>query len=395
MKKEYLEIQRDIKKIEEKVKNRDVNAEDEKKLDELIVRKKELEEKFEEMRAKAEEGTKSKVNFDTRTKGNEEIEDRFATREYRKAFRDLMLKGEKIPRELRADAITLTSDIGDVIPTTIVEQIVNELEDIGDIYSRITKTEFAAGVDIPVNNLKPIATWVAEGEVAETQKSSTGVVSFSSYKLQVRIATSLIAATVSLDAFERLVAENIAEAMIKAIEKSVINGSGIGQPLGLVNDTDIENVIDFAVEDATWTGWKTKLFSNIPLGYRKKRNGVILVSPGTWDKYMDGLMDENGNPVYRYGTDVNGNDVYRFNGKTVVLTDELPSLDEAEAEEAFLIYVDLADYTFNSNMQITYKKYFDESTDQYIDKSTLIGDGKLADKNGAVILQIAEAAVVG
>lgn len=395
MKKKYLQILRDIDAIKKLVEERNVTKEDETKLDELLERKKELEAKFKELENRAAEGTKARINFniDPAEDKPEVTEDRFATIKYREAFRNYVLKGEKIPQEFRADATTLTSDIGSVIPTTIMARIISKLEDVGEIYNRITRVSYPGGLDIPVSNLKPVANWVAEGEVAETQKATTGKVSFSYYKLQVRIATSLIAATVSLDAFEGLLADKIVEAMIIAIEKSVISGTGNGQPLGIVNDTGVTNVVDFAADDATWNGWKTKLFTNIPLAYRKKRTAVILVNPGTYDKYMDGLVDDNGNPLARTNFGISGKEEYRFMGKEVILTDELPSLDEALAEEAFLAYVDLADYTFNSNMEITYKKYFDENTDTMVDKATLIGDGKLADKNGVVLLQ--KAAVAG
>ena len=51
------------------------------------------------------------------------------------------------------------------------------------------------------------------------------------------------------------------------------------------------------------------------------------------------------------------------------------------------ILVRLEDYMVNSNMGITYRRYFDENTDEWISKATLIADGTLADPNGVVIIK--------
>jgi len=39
-------------------------------------------------------------------------------------------------------------------------------------------------------------------------------------------------------------------------------------------------------------------------------------------------------------------------------------------------------------MAITFRKYFDENTDEWIHKATMIADGKLADPNGVVLVKL-------
>jgi HK97 family phage major capsid protein len=207
----------------------------------------------------------------------------------------------------------------------------------------------------------------------------------------MRVAISLVGATVSLDSWETTVASNIAEAMVVAIEEAVLAGSGIGEPLGIVEDTDVPaaQIVEFVAADATWEGWKTNLFSSIPIAYRKKGKGIIITNPLTWDKYMDGMVDSNGQPIAKTNYGLDGTQSYRFMGKEVLLRDELEDLDSAitSLDTPFLIYIDLKDYMFNSNLQIGTRRYLDEDTDEYVQKSTLIGDGKLADRNGVVILK--------
>src|SRR5690606_29153734 len=70
--------------------------------------------------------------------------DRYDTLEYRKAFMDYVLKGVRSnvldfqPIEQRADQVTLPADIGAVIPTTILNRIVERMQETGRIWSRVT-----------------------------------------------------------------------------------------------------------------------------------------------------------------------------------------------------------------------------------------------------------------
>src|SRR5690606_21359464 len=104
-------------------------------------------------------------------KGEARDADPHDTMEYRRAFMDYVLRGKKSDAlEFRADEMTLPSDIGAVIPTTILNRIVEKMEEYGRIWSRVTKTSIQGGVEIPVSTAKPVATWVAAGLVAEKQK---------------------------------------------------------------------------------------------------------------------------------------------------------------------------------------------------------------------------------
>jgi len=319
------------------------------------------------------------------------------TTEYRNAFRDYVLGKSKDVLNMRTDAVTATTDVGAVIPTTIMNFVVQQLKDYGEILPLVTMTNIKGGVAVPVAGTKPTATWVSEGSVAEKQKQQIlGKVIFAYHKLQVRVANTLLSEVVTLELWEKTVAENIAEAMAVALESAVLLGSGIGQPLGILNDLDegggegivpVANQVNFGVTDATYQGWLAKLISSIPLAYRKRKSGVVLMNPLTWDKYVWGLVDEYGQPVARVNFGMNGEEQLRLFGKTVILTELLPSLDSATKGDAVVLYADLSDYFLNSNMQMTLRQYFDEDTDEFIRKATLIVDGKLTDGFGVVVLK--------
>jgi len=315
--------------------------------------------------------------------------DRYDTIEYRRAFMDYVTRGLKSDiLEFRADETTLPSDIGAVIPTTILNRIVEKMEETGRIWSRVTKTSIQGGVEIPVSTVKPTAVWLAAGEVADKQKKTVNAtISFSYHKLQVRVAVELVASVVALPIFEQTIADNIAEAMAKALDRAIILGSGTGQPLGIANhNVPPARIVSLAPSEfgqyATWPA----VFAKVPRPYR---SGVVLIlNDSDWHKHIVGMVDSTGQPVARVNYGLDGSIEERFLGREVIAVEDLlPSIDEASVGDIVGILVRLEDYMVNTNMAITYRRYFDENTDEWISKATMIADGKLADPNGVVLIK--------
>jgi len=327
------------------------------------------------------------------TSTEERSEDPHATPEYRQAFMEYVARGKTSDvLEMRADAITTTGDIGAVIPTTIMNRIVEKLQDNGRIWARITNTAFQGGVQIPVSTLKPVATWVGEGDMSDKQKKTLVKISFTYHKLQSRVAVTLVADVVSLPIFEQTVADNIVEAMIIAIEEAVINGTGDGQPLGITQDEDIAStqIVNVSADDIKKYSTWTDLYGKIPRSYRN--GSVLIMNDSDWNKYLLGMVDTTGQPVARVTFGIDGTTNERFIGKEVIaVEDHLESIDDAAVGDVVGILCRLQDYMFNSNMQMAFKRYFDDNTDEWISKATLIGDGRLADRFGVVLLKKAAA----
>jgi HK97 family phage major capsid protein len=318
-------------------------------------------------------------------------EDKFDTIEYRKAFMKYATTGV-VTDELRVDATTKTTDIGAVIPTTIMNEVVQKLKSYGQIYSRIRKTAFKGGVKIPTASVKPVAVWKAEGTLSDKQKKTISTfIEFSYYKLQCRIATSLEADTVALPVFEATVAADMAEAVVVAIETAVIKGSGVGEPKGILTHTaEIpagQQITITAANISKWDQWKKQVFAMIPLAY--EGSGVWIMTKATFEGYIDGMVDLQGQPIARTNYGITGAPVRRFGGYDVVCVEagDLPNYATAAVADVFAVFVDLSEYIFNSNLQMALKRYFDENTDEWIDKATLIGDGKLRDANGVLLVK--------
>lgn len=329
--------------------------------------------------------------YSTRKKKSPEGDDL----EYRKAFMKCVLAGEAIPEDIipaeqRSAATTLTTDVGVLIPQTVLNKIVEKLKFYGNIFSRVTMTNIKGGVSIPKSSAKPVASWVSEGKVADKQKKTVnGHITFAYHKLQCRVAVSLEADTTTLSVFESTVIDNVTEAMIVALEEAILNGTGSGQPLGITKDTAITSEQKIAMspdEIGSWQSW-SKVFAKVPL---KKRIGtVLIVNNETFEGDIAGMVDANGQPIARVNYGLDGKETYRFKGKEVIpVEDYLPTFTDVAADSTTVwgILVNLKDYMLNSNLQMAIKRYFDEDTDEKITKATTLADGKLADTQGVILL---------
>lgn len=323
------------------------------------------------------------------------------TIEYRNAFMEFAKTGKVTP-ELRegtepTNAFSGVADLTAVVPTTILNEVIRELKVRGNVFGRVRKTSIKGGLQVPILSLKPVATWIGDGESGLRQKVQAKTnVSFTYHGLEVKVATSLIAETVTLDSFETTLIDLIVEAMVTALDTAVFSGSGNGQPLGIINDTRVPegNVVTLNSEEfAKWDEWKKKVFAKMPLAY--KAGAAFYMASGTFEGYIDGMVDKNGQPVGRVNYGIANGPQERFGGKEVILVEDdiIANYDDATAATELIdgdvvaIYADLGNYVINSNMQLAMFRYLDHDTNQYVDKAIMIADGKLLDPHGVVIVR--------
>ena len=306
--------------------------------------------------------------------------------EYRTAFMRNVLAGEAIPEKFRnADANTKTSDVSAVIPTTIMQKIVEKLESHGEILSLVTKTSYPGGLTIPTSSAKPTASWVTEGSGSDKQKKSTGSITFSYYKLRCAISVSLEVDVVSLDFFENVFVNQVTEAMIAALETAIINGTGSGQPKGILKEEIIDglNVNITKAGSITYkTLWDMK--KAVPSGYRDKVRWFMNYS--TFCDIM-ALTDTAGQPIARINYGLSGGAQGTLLGTPVVFSDDIAAYEAAPTADTVVAFLfNPSDYILNTNYAMTVKQYEDNDTENKITKAVMLADGKTVDKNSLVTL---------
>ena len=311
----------------------------------------------------------------------------YASTEYRRAFMNMMVSGKPIKLS-NSDAVTTTSDVNAVIPTTIVRRIIEKMEVTGKIWSRITKTAYTGGVSVPVSSLKPVATWVAERATADAQKKTVTSISFSAYKLICKVAVSFETTVMTLDMFEAKIADNIAEAMVKALEISAISGDGVGKPKGVLKETvpAKQNITIAAAANITY---KDLAKAEGALAPAYENGAVWVMTKNTFMTNIIGMVDGDGAPIVRELIGVNGKPSYYILGREVVIVDDGyidNYADTVTNDTVFAFIFNWADYIGNTNYNVTVREYIDEATDDRIKKAVMLYDGKAVDINSLVTM---------
>lgn len=306
--------------------------------------------------------------------------------EYRSAFMKYVQNGTPITRN--GEAIS-TTDTGAAIPLTIMRDVINTVRvRYGNLYSKVRKTAIKGGVDYPVGALKAKFKWITEETVSPRQKTDKlGKVSFKYNEAEIRVAQTFLSNLLTLESFEAEITKAIAIAYLEAMDDGIINGTGNGQMLGILNDERVTTLAGHTIQMSAndindWKAWRKNFFAKIPLGYR---SGEFIFSTSTVDAYLETMSDANGNPIFRQATglEVNDGDAMDPNGRffgrriSLVEPDILPDFDTAEAGDVIGIFWNPDDYAVNENFGFTMRRYFDEETNEWVDKALVVVDGKV------------------
>lgn len=332
-------------------------------------------------------------NMGATNEQNRSNDDPLSTMEYRQAFKAYVQSGTAIPAELRAGTPISTEDTGAAIPLTIMNEVINTVRlRYGNLYNKVMKLNIKGGVEFPIGSLRATFKWINESTVSPRQKTAPlGKVQFSYHTAEIRIAQTFVSQIVTLEAFESKIAEVIAIAYLEAMDYAIVNGTGDGMPLGILNDPRVAatgNVVEMTAADINdWKKWRSKFFAKLPLGYRA---GEFIFPLSTVETYLETMSDANNNPVFRQATGLEVNDGDsrnpngRFFGRDIALVepDILPDFDSAEAGDVIGIFWQPEEYAINENFGFAMRRYFDDETNEWVDKALAIVDGKTLNPQG-------------
>ena len=313
-------------------------------------------------------------------------EDMYATVDYRKAFMNNVIKGTAIPNQLlNVDASTVSGDVGSVIPTTVMEKIIEKLEATGMILPLVTRTSYKGGLAIPTSSVKPVATWVSQGATSDLQAKTTSTITFTYFKLRCAVSVSFEVDTITLAVFESTIVNNITEAMVKALEQSIITGAGTTEPTGILTETP-ETGQALAIANATALAYSNLVAAEAALPLEYEQDAVWCMSKKSFMAFI-GMVDSQKQPIARVNYGMSGRPERTLLGRTVILNNYVGSyLSTVAADTIFAFLFNFKDYVLNTNYQMTLKKYEDDVTDDMVTKAIMLADGKVVDLNSLVTL---------
>ena len=314
------------------------------------------------------------------------------TLEYRTAFMKYVQTGE--PMKRAGDAIS-TNESGSAIPLTIMNDVINTVRKrYGNLYSKVRKISVQGGVEYPIGALSAKFKWINEKTVSPRQDvGKLGKVVFNYHTGEIRVAQTFLSNILTLSAFETKLAEVIAIAYLEAMDYGIVNGSGNGCMTGILNDARVTNNVTMtSAQINDWKAWRKNFFAQLPLGYR---GGEFIFPVGTVDAYLETMSDANNNPIFRQATglEVNDGDAINPNGRffgrdiSLVEPDIIADFDTASSGDVIGIYWQPDEYAINENFGFTMRRYFDEETNEWVDKALVVVDGKILNPNGFYLIK--------
>lgn len=349
------------------------------------------------------------------TEGRSDDDDEKSTMEYRTAFKDyvqtgkvsetLQFRNNRTGEIVRASDPNVLADVGVLLPTTVVQEIMQEVEKVyGQLYSSVRKINVKGGVKFPIGSFGATFKRIGEkGAPTDRQKagSVTGYVEFSYHIGEIRIAQTLLANVISVPVFEREIAKVIVEAYVQAMDNEILNGnSANGEMDGILTELKktsgsrilAGNIIEFTADEMKdWKNWQTKLFAIIPLSMRGLKPKFVMTA-NTYEANIKTLVDDNNRPVYSETFNpVDGTETATFKARPVTFVEDslgIKNFNDAVDGEVFGFYwVPEKAYCVNTNMEFAVRKYFDEELNEYVTKALVINDGKVLDPKYLYILK--------
>ena len=327
--------------------------------------------------------------------------DPFATMEYRQAFMKYAQTGTPIPANLyQRDGVPAnTTDLGATIPTTVLNEFINEIRLVyGNLYRKVRKLNIQGAVKVPIAKLQATFKWINETTVAPRENGGeiNEFVEFSYNMAEIRVSQTLLSSIVTLDIFERETINVMVTAYLRAMDTGIVRGTGNGQMLGILNDPRVtgqtgHTIAMSAADINNWTAWRKKFFSKLPLGYR---NGEFIFSLATVDAYLETMADANNNPIFRQATGLEVNDGDsrdpngRFFGRNIAIVepDIIPDFDSASSGDVIGIFWQPEEYAINTNMAFGMRRWFDEDRNEWVNKMLTVVDGKVLNPRGYYLI---------
>lgn len=328
--------------------------------------------------------------------------------EYRKAFKKYIETGKM---EARADVTGKTTDtnVSTVIPENLITSILEQYEQLSVIYNLVTKTSYPVGQQIPVDGVKPTATWVGrntgtpsnstsgEGASSDSQNKTLGAsITFTHFKLRCEVRFTEEVMRMTLPAFEALFIKQVGEAMVRALEFAIVEGDGYGMPTGILNNTPATGQAITIAEDTNGTKltYAKLVECEAALPTQYESGAKWFMTKKTFMSFI-GMVDSNGQPIARVNYGIGGKPERTLLGRDVVLYvpqtgSKLKDFNSGNITEDTLVafMFDPKDYVLNTNYDLGIQHAVDWDNEDHKTKAVMACDGKVIDKGSLVTLTI-------
>lgn len=163
-----------------------------------------------------------------------ERDELLAAPEYRSAYLKRLQGRDLNDTEQRA-LTTGSASAGAAVPTTTLNKIIDKLRQTSALFPLINVSYVPGNLSLVVANAKNDAAWKVEGADGTPADDTVTEVSLTGFELIKLVEISAAAQAMTIDAFEAYIASEIGRKMAIAVENAILNGTGSGQPTGILD----------------------------------------------------------------------------------------------------------------------------------------------------------------
>jgi HK97 family phage major capsid protein/HK97 family phage prohead protease len=253
------------------------------------------------------------------------------TPEYRSAFFKSLL-GQELNEaetraynaakvEKRADAFNTLTSSAAVVPSQTLNEVVTTARPQGGLWNEVRHFNVPANLAIPVGTPSDPAAWHDEGLLVERREAVTHNVVFSAFELIKVLSMSAAAKRMSIAAFESYITQELSRSVTDAINTAIVNGSGVGQPQGLLSGISWNMANSFTTAANNVVDGILQVIALLPAGYA---NGAkFAMSNATLFSRIYPAKDANGALIIVQ--DAQAGNVRRLFGFEIVIDDNIPA----------------------------------------------------------------------
>lgn len=257
--------------------------------------------------------------------------DVYASAEYRSAFYKSLMGKEltAVERgalerayelEKRSDAYTTSGNTPVIVPTTTLNEVVKKARTMGGLMAECRAFNVPSKIAVPVATPASKAIWNTEGADVATEQPTIAQVTFDGNEIIKVFSISAKVKTMSIDAFEAYLTEELTNCVMECLADGIVNGTGAGQGTGLEKGITWNEGKNLLTTTALTFQNITTVISKLKRGYSK--GAKFAMNNATLYNSVYGLMDGNKRPVFVQNAQ--DDSVGKILGFEVVVDDNIP-----------------------------------------------------------------------
>ena len=263
-------------------------------------------------------------------RGQQEInkDNVFGSNEYRSAFFKTML-GQDLSSieqrafntaqevEQRADGFASSNNSSAVLPETTLNEVISKARKQGGLIAHVRKFNIPTKIKIPIGVPSSVANWHVEGQEVQAERPDTVSIQFEGNEIVKVFSISVKAQTMSIQAFESYLVQELTQAVVETIDYALVNGTGKNQGQGILTGIkwDATNSVEVTGKYTDFT----KALALLKRGY--SAGAKFAMSNATLYNTVYSVMDNNNRPIFI--TDAQNETVGHILGKEVIIDDNI------------------------------------------------------------------------